>query len=357
MKKLILPLLSVLISLAAHAGIKESTVYYDASSSEIPIVTIGYDITLPPNLNAGQRESLLSIIMERMPVKSENGKCVSEAFDYADLRLITPQVKKKAARLDRLNKRGYAYDWWDKVDAKQVDNAAEGIAVIRLGDETNYGGAHPMYMVDFVNYSLKDNRELKLIEYADTTDVSIKKALVRELKKVFRHDYDFDPWIEEMYVSEVWYPSKEGVTFVYQPYALGPWAMGAPELTVSYAALEALKIKAPEKEEFSGPIYEAVDQSPEFIGGQFALNQWLCSVLRYPEEAQEANIQGNVVVSFVVEPDGSISNQAIARSVDPILDKEALRVVRRMPDWRPGKINGKAVRTQCMIPIGFRMSN
>lgn len=356
MKKLILPLLSVLISLAAYAGIKESTVYYDASSSEIPIVTIGYDITLPPNLTAGQRENLLSIIMEYMSVWSENGKCVSETFDYADLRPITPQIEKKAERLMCLNKRSVTDYWWHRTEVSPMENAADGVAVMQIADDIYTGGIHPMYTFVYINYSLKDSRELKLTEYVDTTDNALMDALAKDLKVRFKKKYEADPWVE-MYVSPEWYPTESGLTFVYQPYDLGPWYMGAPDLTISYPELEALKIKAPEKEEFSGPIYEAVEQSPEFIGGQFALNQWLCSVLRYPEEAQEANIQGNVVVSFVVEPDGSISHQSIARSVDPILDKEALRVVRRMPNWRPGKINGKAVRTQCMIPIGFKMSN
>ena len=79
--------------------------------------------------------------------------------------------------------------------------------------------------------------------------------------------------------------------------------------------------------------------------------------MKYPKEALDQGKQGRVIVQFVVNKDGSISNDTIVRSVDPLLDAEALRVVRSMPNWTPGKQKGEAVRTRFTIPISFRLAN
>ena len=84
---------------------------------------------------------------------------------------------------------------------------------------------------------------------------------------------------------------------------------------------------------------------------------YLSSHLQYPVVAQENGVQGRVVVSFVVERDGSISDVKIARSIDPSLDKEAVRVVKSMPKWNPGKQNGSAVRVKYNVPVSFKLQN
>lgn len=83
--------------------------------------------------------------------------------------------------------------------------------------------------------------------------------------------------------------------------------------------------------------------------------QWLSKNLRYPASAQESNIQGRVVCQFVVNKDGSIVEPKIIKSVDPALDKEAIRVVSSMPKWSPGKQRGKAVRVRFTLPVTFRL--
>lgn len=102
-------------------------------------------------------------------------------------------------------------------------------------------------------------------------------------------------------------------------------------------------------------VYTEVDQAPEFTGGQVALMNYLARSIRYPAKEQEEGIQGKVVVSFIVERDGSISDVKVVKSVSEGLDREAKRVVRNMPAWVPGKVNGKEVRSYFTLPITFRI--
>lgn len=106
---------------------------------------------------------------------------------------------------------------------------------------------------------------------------------------------------------------------------------------------------------WEGRIYEVVEQMPHFPGGAASLMRYLSENIKYPIQAQMKGISGRVVVSFVVEPDGTFSDLRVIRSVDPILDKEALRVVRDMPRWIPGKQDGKPVRARYNVPVSFRL--
>lgn len=104
-------------------------------------------------------------------------------------------------------------------------------------------------------------------------------------------------------------------------------------------------------------IYVAVEQQGEFPGGQAALMKWLCANVRYPEAAQANDIQGRVLVKFVIEKDGCITNVKIAKGVDKDLDLEAKWVVSKMPRWTPGKNNGKPVRSYFTLPVTFKLQN
>lgn len=104
-------------------------------------------------------------------------------------------------------------------------------------------------------------------------------------------------------------------------------------------------------------IFVAVEQQAEFPGGQAALMKFLSSNIRYPETAQANDIQGRVIVKFVVEKDGSIGNVTIAKGVDKDLDREAIRVVKRMPKWQPGKNNGVPVRSYFTLPVTFKLQD
>lgn len=102
-------------------------------------------------------------------------------------------------------------------------------------------------------------------------------------------------------------------------------------------------------------IFTVVEQMPMFPGGDAALMGYLRDNIKYPTVAAENGVQGRVVVGFVVERDGSITDVNILRGVDPSLDREAMRVVKSMPRWTPGKQNGSAVRVKYQVPVSFRL--
>ena len=122
---------------------------------------------------------------------------------------------------------------------------------------------------------------------------------------------------------------------------------------------EVLKLKEtvaqPEPKPEVEKVFEVVEQMPTFPGGDKALMDYLSNNIKYPAVAQENGVQGRVVISFVVEKDGSITDVKVARSVDPSLDKEATRVVKSMPRWIPGRQNGSPVRVKYNVPVAFRL--
>lgn len=121
------------------------------------------------------------------------------------------------------------------------------------------------------------------------------------------------------------------------------------EVVVAPVAPEPVKKPEPEK------IFEAVEQQAQFPGGNDALMKWLNNNVRYPELAQQNNVSGRVIVKFTVEKDGSITNPVIAKGVDKELDKEAIRVVKKMPHWSPGRNNGQPVRSYFYLPVNFQL--
>lgn len=113
--------------------------------------------------------------------------------------------------------------------------------------------------------------------------------------------------------------------------------------------------EGPVKNASSEKVYDVVEEMPSFPGGQEALMSYLSNNIEYPIEAQEKGVEGRVLVNFVIEEDGSISQAKVVRSVDPSLDHEAQRVVKSMPRWNSGKQNGKYVRVKYTVPIVFRL--
>ena len=107
--------------------------------------------------------------------------------------------------------------------------------------------------------------------------------------------------------------------------------------------------------ESSEQVFGIVEQMPLFPGGDKKLMDYLSENIRYPEELAESCIQGRVIVTFVVEKDGSISGAKVVKSVHPLLDEEALRVVNAMPKWIPGKQNGVTYRVKYYLPVNFRL--
>ena len=111
-----------------------------------------------------------------------------------------------------------------------------------------------------------------------------------------------------------------------------------------------------EVEEVEEEVFLVVEDDPEFPGGLSALSQYLASNIKYPQLAKENNITGKVFVSFVVEKDGSVGQVKILRDIGGGCGAEAVRVVKAMPKWKPGKQRGKPVRTQFNLPVDFSLN-
>ncbi|MBU1368327.1 MAG: energy transducer TonB [Bacteroidetes bacterium] len=120
---------------------------------------------------------------------------------------------------------------------------------------------------------------------------------------------------------------------------------------------EFIPIERPPEEEtiVEKEIFLIVEQQPEFPGGDAARLRYFASEIKYPQQARETGIQGIVYVSFVVEPDGSVSNVKILRGIGGGCDEEAIRVVRSMPAWKPGKQRNVPVRVQFTLPVKFTL--
>ena len=125
----------------------------------------------------------------------------------------------------------------------------------------------------------------------------------------------------------------------------------APEESAGPTKVEAAVEAAPREDQ----IFTVVEQNPEFPGGMAALGQFLSKNIRYPPAASRANISGRVFVSFVVNTDGSIQDVSVLKGLGFGTDEEAMRVIRAMPKWRPGKQSGRPVRVKYNLPINFQL--
>lgn len=131
---------------------------------------------------------------------------------------------------------------------------------------------------------------------------------------------------------------------------------GVIEIKTKKPVLLDVVVKTEAQTEPDDKPFDVVEQMPEFPGGQEALMQFLRQEVKYPKEAEEKGLQGRVVVRYIIEKDGSISEVEIVKSVNEYLDAEAIRVVNAMPKWKPGKQKGEPVRVKFTIPVTFRLS-
>ena len=123
------------------------------------------------------------------------------------------------------------------------------------------------------------------------------------------------------------------------------------EVIEEYVAPEVVEEEVVEQE-----IFQIVEEMPAYPGGERALLEYVAKNIKYPQIARETGIQGRVFVGFVVEPDGSVSNVKILRGIGGGCDEEALRVIKSLPKWKPGKQRGKAVRVSYQIPVVFKLA-
>lgn len=152
-------------------------------------------------------------------------------------------------------------------------------------------------------------------------------------------------------------PAAEPVTATAAPALVQPATLQAPSAGPSTTSGTAMPVPQKKQTPKAGPsskVFEVVEVMPEYPGGTAAMMKYLSANIKYPKKAIDKNIQGRVVVSFIVEADGSVSNVRTVRSISPELDAEALRVVKGMPKWKPGRQKGKAVRVKYTIPVSFK---
>jgi len=114
-------------------------------------------------------------------------------------------------------------------------------------------------------------------------------------------------------------------------------------------------VEVEEEEVVEQEIFQIVEEMPSYPGGEAKLMEYVAKNIKYPQIARETGIQGRVFVGFVVEPDGSVSNVKVLRGIGGGCDEEAMRVVKSMPKWKPGKQRGKAVRVSYMLPVNFKL--
>jgi protein TonB len=117
--------------------------------------------------------------------------------------------------------------------------------------------------------------------------------------------------------------------------------------------VEEVEMEEEESDEVFG--FAVIEDKPEFPGGEAALMSYFGKNTKYPEIAKENDIQGRVFVGFVIDKKGKVTEVTILRGVDPYLDKEAIRVVKAMPAWKPGKQRGKAVKVRYQVPVNFKL--
>ena len=132
--------------------------------------------------------------------------------------------------------------------------------------------------------------------------------------------------------------------------------MASTEDQVEWVDLDEIDYVEVEPEPEEEEIFMVVEDAPEFPGGTQALLDYLRKNIKYPAICRENNIQGRVLVSFVVNKDGAIVDPEVVRGVNPSLDKEALRVISGMPNWKPGSQRGKPVRVKYTVPVNFRLN-
>lgn len=130
---------------------------------------------------------------------------------------------------------------------------------------------------------------------------------------------------------------------------------GTDNLEVVRTHKDEIIVEEKKPEPVKEEVFTAVEQMPQFPGGEAGLLKYVATHIKYPTMAAENNIQGRVVVKFVVKKDGNVGDVVVLRGKDPDLDKEAVRVVKTLPKFIPGKMNGQAVSVWYTLPINFKL--
>ena len=200
---------------------------------------------------------------------------------------------------------------------------------------------------------LKDGQVLLNKDYSTKIDIRIDKEIKlysKSAELLTSHPanaYELMPDVNKQYVLKITDPLLFWSKSNYLVIQVG--------LSKEIQVQDQSEAKTETQELDDNKIYDVCDEMPQFPGGPQALFEYLSKSIKYPVDAENNHIKGRVIVQYVVERDGSISNVIVTKSVYPSLDNEAIRVIQSMPHWIPGKKDGVAVRVKYTVPVTFNL--
>lgn len=222
-------------------------------------------------------------------------------------------------------------------------------------------------------YDIKTGNEYCMLRFSDlegrTTSTELDE-LAKGVARCFHHlDYDKASYRQPFYNKTASYARLEKVNIKYADnttsdrvslfdkgfFGNGNLYHDGPLQPVTAFLAHLDEDKGKPVDEADEKVYDIVEEMPSFKGGAAAMAKYIDANKKYPVVATGIGVQGRVIVSVIIEKDGSLSNVSVAKSVDPSLDREAMRIVKSMPKWNPGRQNGRAVRVRLNIPIAFRL--
>ena len=227
---------------------------------------------------------------------------------------------------------------------KSAGDFHEGLACVKKDDKWGFIDKTGKVVIPFIYKYAGDFHEGLAYVQKDYNSVGFidktgKKVVVPGNSIISSENYEISPegFIEGMALVAI---NGEGLGYINE----------TGKIVINLNNIQSV---SQEKNNENNKVYDVVETMPSFPGGQTALMNYLCDNVVYPPYAYEKEIQGRVIVSFVVEKDGSIKDVKVAKSVDPSLDNEAVRVISNMPRWIPGTKNGSPVPVRYNIPVSF----
>ena len=241
----------------------------------------------------------------------------------------------------------------EEISEKQESRAAEGEVFQVVEEMPEFPGGMAECM-KWLNQNIKypaDAKEKGVQGRVIVQFVVEKDGTIVNAKVVRGVDPDLDAEaLRVVNQSPKWKPGKQKGEAVRVKYTLPIMFRLGNDSSDSKAAEAPREAKVDEN-----GVHQVCEEMPEFPGGMAECMKYLSKNINYPEDCKKEGIQGRVIVQFVVDKDGSIKDPTIARGVHPSLDKEALRVLSSMPNWKPGKQKGEAVKVRYTIPVMFRL--
>lgn len=284
-----------------------------------------------------------------------------------------------------LKKRRAAYEWESMEEEKVIKKIAENDDFITFEVTVIIWASSYNAVVNCYGETFRksDGKKLKII--ADPPTSNFKKLLNSYFPGEMK-DFMYEPDTDIPIPTTEPYLIQSGVRFVYQKREVTAPEAGYVQEDIPFSEIQqyltdevkdvlkgsdsAKTKEIPVRTPNSGnagnsvksnhvlepaKVYDVVDEMPQFPGGSQSMLEYLSKNIKYPVVAEENGVQGRVIVTFVVERDGSITNEKIVKSVDPSLSKEAIRVVKSMPHWIPGRQKGSAVRVKYTVPVTFKL--